>query len=69
MNTRFVIEMLQRGFLGFRQFKVSLAHSAADMQAYSKACEQVFATLSKLPEDELLSTPQAHSGFQRLTKE
>ncbi|MFY7867780.1 aminotransferase class III-fold pyridoxal phosphate-dependent enzyme [Roseateles sp.] len=69
MNTRFVIEMLQRGFLGFRQFKVSLAHTAADMQAYSKACEQVFATLSKLSEDELLSTPQAHSGFQRLTKE
>jgi glutamate-1-semialdehyde aminotransferase len=69
MNTRFTIEMLQRGFLGFRQFKASLAHGPAEMESYAKACHEVFALLATLPAEALLQTPPHHSGFQRLTKE
>jgi glutamate-1-semialdehyde aminotransferase len=69
LNTRFVVEMLQRGFLGFRQFKPSLAHGDAELRAYQAAVEDIFGLLSRLPESELLDSPVAHSGFQRLTKE
>jgi len=69
MNTRFTIEMLRRGFLGFRQFKASLAHGPAELDAYATACDEVFGLLSALPADALLQTPPHHSGFQRLTKE
>ena len=69
LNTRFTVEMLARGFLGFRQFKASLAHGPAEMAAYAQACDDVFALLAALPEHALLDTPPHHAGFQRLTKE
>jgi len=69
LNTRFTVEMLARGFLGFRQFKASLAHGPAEMAAYAQACDEVFALLAALPEHALLDTPPHHAGFQRLTKE
>jgi len=69
LNTRFVIEMLQRGFLGFRQFKPSLAHGDAELNKYKNAVEDVFLLLSKLPNDEIISSPVAHTGLHRLTKE
>jgi len=69
LNTRFSIEMLQRGFLGFRQFKPSLAHGDAELNKYKNAVEDVFLLLSKLPNDETISSPVAHTGLHRLTKE
>jgi glutamate-1-semialdehyde aminotransferase len=69
LNTRFSIEMLQRGFLGFRQFKPSLAHGDAELNKYKNAVEDVFLLLSKLPNDEIISSPVAHIGLHRLTKE
>lgn len=69
LNTRFVIEMLKRGFLGFRQFKPSLSHTNAELLRYSKAVEEVFNLLSKLPVDDVVHTPVAHDGLYRLTKE
>lgn len=69
LNTRFTLEMLRRGFLGFRQFKPSLAHGDPELQAYARAADDVFAVIAGLTEDRLLDTPVAHSGFQRLTKE
>ena len=69
MNTRFTIEMLQEGFLGFRQFKPSLAHQGEDLALYSSAVSRVFAKLSVDPECKELDTPKHHAGFQRLTKE
>jgi len=69
LNTRFVIEMLQRGFLGFRQFKPSLAHGDVELDKYKDAVDEVFLLLSKLPSDEIISSPVAHTGFHRLTKE
>ncbi len=69
LNTRFTIEMLQRGFLGFRQFKASLAHDAIAMDAYKLAVEQIFKKLAQDPEGQDLQSPLHHSGFQRLTKE
>ncbi|MEK8025246.1 aminotransferase class III-fold pyridoxal phosphate-dependent enzyme [Pseudaquabacterium rugosum] len=69
LNTRFTIEMLRRGILGFRQFKASLAHADADLDQYATACDEVFGLLAGLSPADLLSTPPHHSGFQRLTRE
>ena len=69
MNTRFTIEMLKEGFLGFRQFKPSLAHKASDLNLYSSAVARVFAKLSADPDCQELNTPRHHLGFQRLTRE
>jgi glutamate-1-semialdehyde 2,1-aminomutase len=69
LNTRFVIEMLKRGFLGFRQFKPSLAHSDTELKAYNRAVEEVFTLLSQLSNDNIINTQTAHSGFHKLTKE
>ena len=69
MNTMFTIEMLKRGFLGFRQFKASLAHDASTVKVYKLAVEQVFEILHEDPECCGLANPVHHSGFNRLTKE
>ena len=69
LHTRFVIEMLQRGFLGFRQFKPSLAHSDAELEKYKNAVESVFELLSRLPKDQILNSEPAHTSFKRLTDE
>ncbi len=69
LNTRFSIEMLRRGFLGFRQFKPSLSHDAAELDQYKNAVEDIFSILSKLPDDEIISSSVAHAGLHRLTKE
>jgi len=69
LNTRFVIEMLQRGFLGFRQFKPSLAHSDVELEKYRNAVESVFEVLSRLPKDQILNSEPAHTSFKRLTEE
>jgi len=69
LNTRFVVEMLQKGFLGFRQFKPSLAHSQTELNLYKSAVEVIFKTLSNLPEDKILNSEKAHTTFKRLTKE
>lgn len=69
MNTRFTTEMLKHGILGFRQFKASLAHGQAELDAYRNACEEVFALLAETDPDELLIAPAHHVGFQRLTRE
>ena len=61
--------MLQRGFLGFRQFKPSLAHNDLEIEKYKCAVEDVFDLLSKLPKDKILESETAHTSFKRLTKE
>jgi glutamate-1-semialdehyde aminotransferase len=68
LNTRFTIELLRRGFLGFRQFKPSLAHQPADLSQYQSAVDEVFALIAADPAISI-DTPLAHSGFQRLTQE
>jgi glutamate-1-semialdehyde aminotransferase len=69
MQTFFTTEMLNHGFLGFRQFKPSLAHTAADVAQYATAVDQVFAQIASIEPHRLLSSPVAHAGFFRLTKE
>jgi glutamate-1-semialdehyde aminotransferase len=69
LNTRFTIELLKRGFLGFRQFKSSFAHQQSDVEKYHKAVDEVFAIIAADPTASELDTPIAHTGFQRLTKE
>lgn len=69
MNTRFSIEMLKEGFLGFRQFKASAAHDGQALSAYAEAVTNVFERVAADPDCLMLDTPKHHSGFQRLTKE
>jgi glutamate-1-semialdehyde 2,1-aminomutase len=67
--TFFIIEMLKKGFLAFRQFKPSLSHTDKDVIRYETAVNEVFKTMKNKNPLELLSTPVAHSGFHRLTRE
>ncbi len=69
LNTRFTVEMLKRGFLGFRQLKASLAHQSTDLDLYQDAVNEIFVLLAADPEATHLESPVHHSGFQRLTKE
>lgn len=69
MQTCFTIEMLRHGFLGFRQFKASYAHTSEDVQRYAQAVDTVFGELASHDHQSLLDSPVAHSGFYRLTKE
>ncbi len=69
MQTFFSVTMLGHGFLGFRQFKASYAHSEEDVQRYALAVDSVFKELATRDPDQLLSSPLAHIGFHRLTKE
>ena len=57
------------GFLGFRQFKPSYAHSNKDLNLYADAVDIVFDKIAKSAPEDLLTSPVAHSGFFRLTKE
>jgi glutamate-1-semialdehyde 2,1-aminomutase len=68
-NTFYTIEMLQRGVLGFRQFKPSFAHTSADVEFYGDVVDDVFKLISQTDPDEMLQTQAAHTGFMRLTKE
>ena len=69
LNTYFTIEMLKRGFLGFRQFKPSFAHQPTDLDQYKRAVNDVFNLIKTDPTASKLDTAIHHSGFQRLTKE
>jgi glutamate-1-semialdehyde 2,1-aminomutase len=69
MSTRFSIEMLKRGFLGFRQFKPSYSHDDDVIKKYESAIKEVFKIIKNDPESVLLDTPVQHMGFTRLTKE
>lgn len=69
VNTYFTIRMLEEGFLGYRQFKSSFAHTPEDIAEYAKAVDTIFGEIASLDHATLLNTPVAHSGFYRLTKE
>ncbi|MBS83171.1 MAG: aminotransferase class III [Gammaproteobacteria bacterium] len=69
MMTYFTIAMLDRGILGYRQFKPSYAHKKKDIDKYSMAVDQIFKILSENDISELLKSDIAHSSFARLTSE
>ena len=69
LQTLFTIKMLERGFLGFRQFKPAFAHQSTDVIAYGEAVDAVFQELAEDNLEKSLLTPLAHQGFVRLTKE
>jgi len=69
INTYFTIAALSRGFLGYRQFKPSLAHTNAEINLYSQAVDEIFESISNTEPSELLTTAPAHQGFHRLTAE
>ena len=59
--------MLDQGYLGFRQFKASAAHTVKDLKSYQAAVDVVFTELAGGADLEGLAP--AHNGFHRLTKE
>ena len=61
--------MLKLGFLAFRQFKSSFAHTTKDLKLYESAIDIVFEKFQKTHPNDMKITPTAHSGFFRLTKE
>lgn len=67
--TIFTIEMLKRGYLGYRQFKPSLAHKDDDIVKYRTVVDEVFEYISRDKLGKKLTSPLAHSGFKRLTSE
>jgi glutamate-1-semialdehyde 2,1-aminomutase len=69
VNTYFVTRMLEEGFLGYRQFKSSYAHSQDDVSSYAKSVDTIFSEIANKDHTSLLTTPIAHSGFSRLTRE
>ena len=69
LQTLFTVKMLERGFLGFRQFKPAFAHQLSDVIAYGAAVDAVFQELTEDNLEKSLLTPLAHQGFVRLTKE
>jgi glutamate-1-semialdehyde aminotransferase len=69
LQTYFTIAMLTKGFLGFRQFKPSLAHTTEDVQRYATAVDETFSEMARKDPESLITTPAAHTGFSRLTKE
>ena len=69
MNTIFTIEMLKAGYLGFRQFKPSLAHKEEFIGDYEKEVCKIFKKLKSERFCEELDTSVHHTSFLRLTKE
>jgi glutamate-1-semialdehyde 2,1-aminomutase len=69
MKTQFTIEMLHEGFLGFKQFKTSLAHGVSDIDCYELVLKNIFKSMAEDPECIKLSTPKHHNGFSRIIKE
>ena len=67
--TYFTIGMLELGFLGYRQFKPSFAHTSAEIDAYGQTVDTIFDELARSTPGKILKTPIAHTGFTRLTKE
>jgi len=68
-NTVFTIEMLKRGFLGFRQFKPSLSHTDKELKLYQQAVNDIFKLISLGTEHYETDFLNHHEGFKRLTKE
>jgi len=69
LNTMFTIEMLKRGFLGFRQIKSSLCHDKHILNEYKNVVEEIFELINSKSKNIELITPKHHTGFQRITKE
>ena len=70
LNTAFTIGMLERGYLGFRQFRPSFAHNEKILDEFSLAVDEVFASIEKMIKQETpLPERPHHKGFYRLTKE
>jgi len=69
LNTYFTIAALKRGFLGYRQFKPSLAHTDDDINLYSQVVDEIFEAIGNTDQAELLTIAPAHQGFHRLTAE
>ena len=70
LNTAFTIGMLERGYLGFRQFRPSFAHTHALLDEFANVVDDVFNTLDLMIKQNIpFPEKPHHKGFYRLTKE
>ena len=69
LETLLSVEMLRRGFLGFKQFRPSFAHTNSDIKLYKNALFEVFKIIANDISAQTLKTPPHHTGFKRLTSE
>ena len=69
LETFFTVEMLKKGFLGFRQFRPSLAHESKVLNLYKNATNDIFSKINDLQGNVELFTPSHHTGFTKLTSE
>ena len=63
--------MLEKGFLATPSIYPTLAHNDENISLYGNAIGEVFAIIAELLHnnkvDDFLKTPEAHTGFSRLT--
>jgi glutamate-1-semialdehyde 2,1-aminomutase len=69
LETAFTVEMLKKGYLGFKQFRPSYAHTESDLIEYEKILFDVFSELKMMVEQKKPFPENTHhTGFHRLTK-
>jgi glutamate-1-semialdehyde 2,1-aminomutase len=63
--------MLDKGFIANTSIYPTLAHNQENTSLYGKAVDEVFAKIAELLQDnkieQFLDTPEAHTGFARLS--
>lgn len=71
LGSLFTQEMLARGYLATTSFYATAAHTAAHVEAYLQAADDVFGRIVAALDDgnaaAMLRGPVAHAGFKRLT--
>ena len=71
LRTIYAILMLEKGFIANTAIYPTLAHNDENVALYGKAVDEVFAKIAELLQSnkvsEFLKTPEAHTGFARLS--
>jgi glutamate-1-semialdehyde 2,1-aminomutase len=71
LRTIYAILMIEKGFIANTAIYPTLAHNDENVSVYGKAIDEVFAKIAELLQgnkvSEFLKTPEAHTGFARLS--
>ena len=69
VETFMTSEFLQRGILGFRQFKSSIAHKENDFNLYEEVLEEVVTNIIDVDFNVDYKLKSRYNSFSRLTQE
>ena len=71
LRTIYTIMMLEKGFIANPSIYPTLAHQDDTIALYGQAIDEVFGKIAGLAKNkaihEFLTTPEAHTGFARLS--